>query len=74
MSTKLQRLLAAAMPFACAVLTFAPPTVRAQGDVGVVLHPGSVDFDVAKKTCTLTGSGDNMWAAEDDFQFVSSLL
>jgi len=39
-------------------------------DIGVILHPGSAAFDAATKTYTLTGSGDNMWAAEDDFQFV----
>ena len=39
------------------------------GDVGTVLHPGSSAFDSAKKSYTLTGSGTNMWFAEDDFQF-----
>lgn len=41
-----------------------------QSDVGTLLHPGAAEFDAAKKTYTLTGSGDNMWAAEDDFHFV----
>ena len=40
------------------------------GDVGTVLHPGSVKFDPASKTYTVTGSGANIWAVEDDFQFV----
>jgi hypothetical protein len=40
------------------------------GDVGTVLHPGSVDYDPAAKTYTVSGSGDNVWAKEDDFQFV----
>jgi TolB protein len=39
------------------------------GDVGTVLHPGSTEFDAAAKTYTITGSGNNMWANEDDFQF-----
>lgn len=39
-------------------------------DVGTVLHPGSSEYDAVKKTYTLTGSGENMWAAEDEFQFV----
>ncbi len=39
------------------------------GDVGTVLHPGSTVFDGAKKAYTITGSGTNMWFAEDDFQF-----
>jgi len=39
------------------------------GDVGTVLHPGSTEYDATRKTYTLTGSGTNMWLAEDDFQF-----
>jgi Tol biopolymer transport system component len=38
-------------------------------DVGVVLHPGSAKFDEATNTYTVTGSGDNMWAAKDAFHF-----
>src|SRR5439155_27035177 len=40
------------------------------GDVGAVLHPGSVDYDAAQKTYTISGSGENMWFATDAFQFV----
>jgi len=39
-------------------------------DVGAVLHPGSVDYDSAKRTYTIAGSGANMWLAEDAFEFV----
>ncbi|MGH9615050.1 MAG: TolB family protein, partial [Bryobacteraceae bacterium] len=39
-------------------------------DVGTVLHKGSAQFDSSSKTYTLTGSGENLWAAEDDFHFV----
>ena len=39
-------------------------------DVGTVLHPGSVEYDVSKSTYTVSGSGNNMWSTEDDFQFV----
>src|ERR1700683_2791151 len=38
-------------------------------DVGAVLHPGSVDYDDSTRTYTVSGSGNNMWLAEDDFQF-----
>ena len=38
-------------------------------DVGTILHPGSTQFDSAKKSYTITGSGTNIWFAEDDFQF-----
>jgi Tol biopolymer transport system component len=40
------------------------------GDVGTVLHPGSVSFDPASRSYTVAGSGANMWFAEDAFQFV----
>ncbi|MFO0811286.1 MAG: hypothetical protein U0746_21870 [Gemmataceae bacterium] len=39
------------------------------GDVGAVLHAGSTTFDATAKSYTLAGSGDNMWAAKDAFQF-----
>ena len=38
-------------------------------DVGIVLHPGSTTFDSPKNTYTVRGSGENMWAAADAFQF-----
>ena len=41
-----------------------------RGDVGTVLHAGSVDYDAAKQTYTISGSGENMWLAADAFQFV----
>jgi TolB protein len=43
---------------------------EAHGDVGTVLHTGSVDYDAAKHTYTIAGSGENMWLAADAFQFV----
>jgi TolB protein len=39
------------------------------GDVGNVLHPGSVEFDPAARSYTVTGSGENMWSAADAFHF-----
>ena len=39
-------------------------------DVGTVLHAGSVDYDASKGAYTISGSGNNMWSTEDDFQFV----
>lgn len=38
-------------------------------DVGTVLHPGSTTFDSAKNIYTVRGSGENMWATQDGFQF-----
>jgi TolB protein len=43
---------------------------KAHNDVGTVLHAGSVEYDPAKKTYTISGSGENMWFAADAFQFV----
>jgi TolB protein len=39
-------------------------------DVGTVLHPGSVDYDPARHTYALSGSGENMWSSADAFHFV----
>src|ERR1700691_4183003 len=39
-------------------------------DVGTILHTGSVEYDTAKRTYTIAGSGENMWFAADAFQFV----
>jgi TolB protein len=41
-----------------------------RGDVGTVLHPGSVDYDAAKGRYAMAASGENMWFSKDAFQFV----
>jgi len=43
---------------------------EAHGDVGTVLHPGSVDYDAGKQSYTIAASGENMWLAADAFHFV----
>src|SRR5450755_226960 len=43
---------------------------ESHGDVGTVLHAGSVDYDAGKKAYTIGGSGENMWLGKDAFQFV----
>jgi TolB protein len=40
------------------------------GDIGTVLHPGSVRYDPSAQTYVITGSGENMWFSTDAFQFV----
>jgi hypothetical protein len=40
------------------------------GDVGTVLHPGSVKYDEAARAYTVSGSGENMWSTKDAFHFV----
>src|SRR5258708_6931980 len=51
-----------------------PPTgasiFEGHGDAGAVLHPGSVEYDAAKRSYTIAGSGENMWSDSDAFQFV----
>src|SRR6266568_3077814 len=42
---------------------------EAHGDVGTVLHAGAVDYDAAKQTYTIAGSGENMWSTKDAFHF-----
>ena len=39
-------------------------------DIGTVLHPGSATYDAASQSYKITGSGDNMWFAIDDFHFL----
>jgi len=39
------------------------------GDIGTVLHEGSVEYNSAKRSYTIAGSGENMWFGNDAFQF-----
>lgn len=39
-------------------------------DVGTPAHKGSVVYDAARKQYRVTGGGNNMWGAHDDFFFV----
>jgi hypothetical protein len=67
------------LALACAVL---PGVVWAQdggaavgvfeghADVGTVLHPGAAQYDAARRSYTVSGSGENMWFVSDAFQFV----
>jgi TolB protein len=41
-----------------------------QSEVGHVLHPGSAEYDSKTNTSTVSGSGENMWFASDEFHFV----
>jgi len=40
------------------------------GDIGGVLHPGTLEYDAARGTYTVIGSGENMWSTADAFHFV----
>src|SRR5271155_126613 len=39
------------------------------GDVGAVLHAGSLEYNAAERTYTVAGSGENMWFAADALHF-----
>ena len=43
---------------------------ESHGDIGTVLHAGSMEFDAAKGSYAMAASGENMWATKDAFQFV----
>lgn len=40
------------------------------GDIGHALKQGSLEYDTAKKSYRVTGSGENMWFNKDAFHFV----
>ncbi|HJY33973.1 MAG TPA: hypothetical protein VJ260_03930, partial [Vicinamibacterales bacterium] len=41
----------------------------ASGDVGSPAISGTTSYDAAAQTYTMVGSGTNMWATRDEFQF-----
>ncbi|HZU82697.1 MAG TPA: hypothetical protein VE987_07265, partial [Polyangiaceae bacterium] len=64
---------ARAAPSADAAPADASPSVGLfddHGDVGAVLHPGSVAYEPTSKSYTVAGSGQNMWFAADALHFV----
>jgi TolB protein len=65
-------LLVCALPAAGNRQDVAPPIgiFEGHGDVGTVLHPGTVAFEATKRSYTVSGSGENMWAAKDAFHYV----
>jgi len=40
-----------------------------RGNIGTVLHAGSVEYDAAKRSYTIAGNGENVWFGNDAFQF-----
>src|ERR1700719_4556059 len=73
----LLRVLAGALALVCAARNSAKAEQSAtrsgifegRGDIGTVLHAGSVEYDAAKRSYTIAGSGENMWFTGDAFQF-----
>ncbi|MGA2115574.1 MAG: hypothetical protein ABSH56_12595 [Bryobacteraceae bacterium] len=47
-----------------------PGIFEASGDVGTVLHKGSVDYDAAEASYKITAGGENVWGTSDAFYFV----
>jgi hypothetical protein len=55
---------------ACAAAAQTTGIFEGASDVGTPSHKGSVVYDAARKEYRVTGGGNNMWAARDDFFFV----
>ena len=47
-----------------------PGIFEGSGDIGAVLHKGSVEYNDAAKTYRVTASGENVWGTADAFFFV----
>src|SRR4051812_47496579 len=68
------------LPMALALFVLIAPVMAAvgefetAGDVGKVETKGTAEFDAAKATYKITGSGENIWKNEDAFQFVSKKM
>ena len=70
------------IPVRCCMLSLALATAGGAGaqssvgafdgqtDVGQVSRRGSASYDAPRQSYLVTGSGRNMWGAEDDFHFV----
>ena len=63
------RMMAAAIMLSPAMVA-QPGIFEGHGDVGTVLHPGSVEYDAAQKTYRITASGENIWGTADALHFV----
>jgi hypothetical protein len=62
-------MMTAAITISPAVLA-QPGVFEGHGDVGTVLHPGSVEYDAARKTYRIAASGEDIWGTTDAFHFV----
>jgi TolB protein len=43
---------------------------EAQGDIGAVSAPGSVEYDPTSRSYLISGSGENMWSTQDALHYV----
>ncbi len=59
-----------------AAMMMAPPTIaqpgifEGHGDVGTVLHRGSVEYSASDKSYRITSGGENIWGTADAFHYV----
>ena len=67
--TTLLVLLGAVDPLSAQEAASALGAFEAHGEVGKVLHAGSVQYDEEKKSYTVAGSGENMWLGADALHF-----
>src|SRR6266481_9227997 len=75
-----QRAAAALLALSCSFAGLNSPSLWASAaptglfeshaDVGSILHPGTLEYDAARGTYTVSGSGENVWATADAFHFV----
>ena len=73
LSGRFKRPLFTGITFVFAVASGSPLSLGifdSQGDIGTVLHRGGASYDPSAKSYTVSGSGENMWFAADDFHFV----
>jgi TolB protein len=54
----------------CAQAPAAIGLFEQQQDIGIVLRPGSANYDSVKKTYTVSSAGETMWVDMDEFHFV----
>lgn len=70
-ATLLRIPLALAVLSTCQIQAATPLGIfQGHGDIGTVMHAGSVAYDSSTGSYTISASGENMWFTSDDFQFV----
>ncbi|HKV37752.1 MAG TPA: biopolymer transporter TolR, partial [Blastocatellia bacterium] len=79
MENKTSLLSMALLAVPCLTVLFALPSLsrrpalgifETQGDIGAVLHPGSLVYNANEQQYTIEGSGTNMWTDHDEFHMV----
>ena len=58
----------------CTLGAQTPNIFEGGGDIGPVLHPGSVNFDPSTQRYAVLASGENVWGTTDAFYFIWKLV